>query len=115
MAGSSQPQTLKEEWFFCLMRRSQLFSVPSVVSFLSKSGLVLRRNFKLRLFFHCLGLSSLGGAIFLQSLVFSGIVAHEIFIGVEHNIAILYSELFLTVLAITYLGYLFWRFIISAI
>ena len=106
---------LKAEWVFCLMRRSQLFSVLSVISFLSKSGLVLRKNFKLRLFFHCLGLSGLGGAIFLQSLVFSGVVAHGIFMGVEHNIVMLYSELFLTVLAITYLGYLFWRFIISAI
>jgi hypothetical protein len=62
-----------------------------------------------------LGLSSLSAAIFLQSLVLSNIIERGIFMGIEHDIAVLYSEIFLTVLAITYLIYLFWRFIVSAI
>ena len=89
------------------------FSISSAFGFLSKNVLMIRKNFGLRLFLHCMGISSLGAAIFLQSLVLGGILERGIFIGIEQNIIILYSELFLTALAITYLGYLFWRFIVS--
>jgi hypothetical protein len=61
------------------------------------------------------GLSILGAALFLQSLVLSGILERGYFMGIEQNLAVLYSEIFLTALAITYLVYLFWRFVVSAI
>jgi hypothetical protein len=61
------------------------------------------------------GLSILSAALFLQSLVLSGILERGYFMGIEQNLAVLYSEIFLTALAITYLVYLFWRFVVSAI
>jgi hypothetical protein len=100
---------------FLRKKNGNLFSVSSILSFLSKCRFIIRKNFKLRLFLHCVGLSILGAALFLQSLVLSGILERGYFMGIEQNLAVLYSEIFLTALAITYLVYLFWRFVVSAI
>ena len=63
---------------------------------------------------HALGLCSVGSALFLQSTVFTSILQNGYFRGIENNPAILYSEIGLTGLAITYFGYLFLRFVFSA-
>jgi hypothetical protein len=68
-------------------------------------------NKKLRLLAHGLGLSSLGGAIFLQSTVFASILQNGHFRGVEQNPIILYSEIVLTGIAITYFAYMLIRLI----
>ncbi len=72
----------------------------------------LKRHFKVRLFLHCLGLSALGGALFLQGIVLSGIAGNGYFIGIEQNVGILSSELALTVFAIGYLVYLVWHVVV---
>ena len=72
-------------------------------------------NFKLRIVFHCFGISVLGAALFLQSSVLRGIIEQGYFIGTEKNPIILYSEVTLTAMAVTYLVYLLWRFVISKI
>jgi len=61
----------------------------------------------LRLVFHSLGLSCLGGAVFLQILVFKDIATQGYFIGVERNPAILFFEVGLTVFSVIYLLHLF--------
>ncbi len=66
-----------------------------------------------RVLFHTLGLSCLGGAIFLQVLVFSGIVGQGYFVAVEKNIAILGFEVVLTVFAMVYFVYIYQRLIRS--
>ena len=63
--------------------------------------------------FHTLGLSCLGGAIFLQSLVFAGITQQGYFTAVEQNSAILSFEVVLTVFAIIYFVYIYQRLIRS--
>lgn len=68
---------------------------------------------RLRVLIHGVGLSSLGSALFLQSTVFTSILKNGYFRGVENNPAILYSEIALTGIAITYFGYMFVRFIFS--
>jgi len=68
---------------------------------------------KLSVVIHGLGLSSLGGALFLQTLVFSSILQNGYFRGIEHNQFILNSEIALTAFAITYFAYMFIRFIFS--
>jgi hypothetical protein len=70
-----------------------------------------RVNKKLRLLAHGIGLSSLGSAIFLQSTVFTSILQNGYFRGVEQNPIILYSEIVLTGIAITYFGYMLIRLI----
>lgn len=72
----------------------------------------LRRHFKLRLLFHCSGLSALGAALYLQSLVLSGIFENGYFMGIEQNFAVLSFELFLTAFGIAYLAYLVWFVVI---
>ena len=67
----------------------------------------IRTNGTLRLLFHSLGLSCLGGAVFLQILVFKDIVLQGYFFGVEHNPFIRQFELGLTIFAIIYLAYLY--------
>jgi hypothetical protein len=57
----------------------------------------------------------LGAALFLQSSVLGGILKQGYFLGIEKNPIVLYSEVALTAMAITYLVYLLWRFIISNI
>jgi hypothetical protein len=65
----------------------------------------------LKVVIHFLGLSSLGGALFLQTTVFMDIFQNGYFSGVESNKVILSSEIALTAFAITYLGYMFIHFI----
>lgn len=62
---------------------------------------------RLRMVFHSLGLSCLGGAVFLQILVFKDILQQGYFLGVEKNPVILESEIALTVFAVVYLIHLY--------
>jgi len=62
---------------------------------------------------HSLGLSCLGGAIFLQILVFTGILQHGYFMAVENNPTILAFEIALTFFAFVYFAYLYQRLIRS--
>ncbi len=61
----------------------------------------------MRLIFHSLGLSCLGGAVFLQILVFKDIVQQGYFMGIEKNPVILQLEVALTVFAVIYLVHLY--------
>ncbi|MGQ9551504.1 MAG: hypothetical protein ACUVUE_03660 [Candidatus Bathycorpusculaceae bacterium] len=63
--------------------------------------------------FHNLGLSCLGGAIFLQILVFSDILQRGYFVAVEKNLAILALEIALTAFALIYFVYIYQRLIRS--
>jgi hypothetical protein len=63
--------------------------------------------------FHTLGLSCLGGALFLQILVFSDIFQHGYFMAVERNPAILTFEIALTAFALVYFIYMYQRFMRS--
>jgi len=63
--------------------------------------------------FHTVGLSCLGGAIFLQILVFTDILTNGYFMAVEHNFAILTFEVLLTVFSFIYFIYIYQRFIRS--
>jgi len=65
----------------------------------------------MRLLFHSLGLSCLGGAIFLQVLVFSDIFMHGYFMAVENNPAVLAFEIALTAFALIYFVYIYQRLI----
>ncbi len=60
-----------------------------------------------------MGLSCVGGAIFLQALVFSGIVQQGYFMAVEKNMIILSFEVILTVFATIYFVYVYQRLIRS--
>jgi hypothetical protein len=62
---------------------------------------------------HTLGLSCLGGAIFLQILVFTDILQHGYFMAVENNPAILILEIILTAFAVVYFVYLYQHLIRS--
>lgn len=68
---------------------------------------------RMRTLFHVLGLSCLGGAIFLQILVFADILQHGYFMAIENNPAILSLEIVLTVFAFIYFIYIYQRFIRS--
>jgi len=68
---------------------------------------------RIRVFFHSLGLSCLGGAIFLQILVFMDILQHGYFTAVENNPTILIFEIVLTAFALIYFIYIYQRFIRS--
>lgn len=68
---------------------------------------------RLLLFIHSLGLSCLGGAIFLQILVFTDILQHGYFMAVENNSVILAFEIALTFFAFIYFIYMYQRFIRS--
>ncbi|MCD6445246.1 hypothetical protein J7L49_00460 [Candidatus Bathyarchaeota archaeon] len=72
-----------------------------------------RKNQKIHMLFHSLGLSCLGGAIFLQILVFTDILQHGYFMAVENNPAILMFEICLTIFAFIYFIYIYQRFIRS--
>lgn len=61
----------------------------------------------MRLVFHSIGLSCLGGAVFLQILVFKDIVQQGYFMGIEKNPIILQLEVALTVFAVVYLIHLY--------
>jgi hypothetical protein len=62
-----------------------------------------------RLAFHCLGLSCIGGAVFLQILVFTGIVQQGYFRAAEGNSLILGLEVALTAFACVYFVYVYQR------
>ncbi len=64
---------------------------------------------RMRFVFHSLGLSCLGGAIFLQILVFADILQHGYFMAVEQNPAVLAFEVALTVFAAFYFIYIYQR------
>ncbi len=64
---------------------------------------------RMRFVFHSLGLSCLGGAIFLQILVFADILQHGYFMAVEQNPAILGFEVALTGFAAVYFIYIYQR------
>ncbi|MEM3641589.1 MAG: hypothetical protein QXH37_06695 [Candidatus Bathyarchaeia archaeon] len=73
----------------------------------------IKPNRLIQVLFHSLGLSCLGGAIFLQILVFADILKHGYFMAVENNHAILIFEIFLTVFALIYFVYIYQRLIRS--
>jgi hypothetical protein len=64
---------------------------------------------RMRFVFHSLGLSCLGGALFLQILVFADILQHGYFMAVEQNPAILAFEVELTAFAAVYFVYIYQR------
>ena len=64
---------------------------------------------KMILIFHSLGLSCLGGAIFLQILVFADIMNKGYFIAAENNSIILTLEVGLTAFASLYFIYIYQR------
>jgi len=68
---------------------------------------------RMRVLFHSIGLSCLGGAIFLQILVFTDILQHGYFIAVENNPTILIFEILLTAFSLIYFIYMYQRFIRS--
>jgi hypothetical protein len=72
-----------------------------------------RLDNRLRVLFHAFGLSCLGGAIFLQALVFTDILQHGYFTAVEHNPVVLSFEIVLTVFALAYFVFMYQRFIRS--
>jgi hypothetical protein len=68
---------------------------------------------RIRVLFHTLGLSCIGGAIFLQILVFADILQHGYFRAIENNPVILMLEIALTTFALIYFIYIYQRFIRS--
>jgi hypothetical protein len=68
---------------------------------------------RIRVLLHSLGFSCLGGAIFLQILVFTDILQHGYFKAIENNPAILTLEIGLTGFALVYFIYIYQRFIRS--
>lgn len=66
---------------------------------------------KASLVIHSLGLSCLGGAIFLQILVFSNILLQGYFRAVEGNPVILTLEIALTAFSAIYFAYVYQRLI----
>ena len=70
-------------------------------------------NRRIHFVFHGLGLSCVGGAIFLQILAFSSILYQGYFKAVEKNPAILSAEIALTAFALIYFIYIYQRMIRS--
>jgi hypothetical protein len=68
---------------------------------------------RIRVLFHVLGLSCLGGAVFLQILVFTDILQQGYFMAVESNLVILMFEMALAAFALIYFVYVYQRFIRS--
>jgi hypothetical protein len=54
-----------------------------------------------------------GGAIFLQMLMFTDILEQGYFRAIEQNAVILWSEIFLTIFALIYFVYMYARFVLS--
>jgi hypothetical protein len=73
--------------------------------------MTLDSTFSRRIYFvfHGLGLSCIGGAIFLQILTFSSILFHGYFKAVETNPTILSLEIVLTAFALIYFIYMYLR------
>ena len=72
-------------------------------------------NHRISLLIHSVGLSCLGGAIFLQLLVFSDILVQGYFRAVETNPAILTLEITLTVFTAFYFLYIYQKVIRSSL
>ncbi len=70
-------------------------------------------NRRAQVLFHSLGLSCLGGALFLQILVFTDILQRGYFMAVENNPAILALEIVLTAFASIYFVFMYQRFLRS--
>jgi membrane protein implicated in regulation of membrane protease activity len=68
-------------------------------------------NHRISLVIHSLGLSCLGGAIFLQILVFSAILTQGYFKAVETSPSILSLEMILTAFTAIYFIYVYQRVI----
>ncbi len=66
---------------------------------------------RVRVVLHIIGLSFLGGALFLQILVFAGILQHGYFMAVEQNPAVLTFEIIATAFAVIYFSYVFQRIV----
>ncbi|MGQ9545285.1 MAG: hypothetical protein ACUVQX_05815 [Candidatus Bathycorpusculaceae bacterium] len=73
----------------------------------------MKFNRQILMLIHTLGLSCLGGAIFLQILVFTDILQQGYFMAVENNPAILFLEIILTAFALIYFIYIYQRLIRS--
>jgi len=71
------------------------------------------KNRRLRQIIHSLGFSCIGGAIFLQILVFMGILRKGYFMAVENNIFILTVEVILTFFGLVYFFYIYRWFLKS--
>ena len=61
--------------------------------------------FGLLLAFHCIGISCLAGAVFLQVMVLMDITTQGFFFGVEKNPLILNAEIAVTIFCVVYLLY----------
>ncbi len=72
-----------------------------------------RLNKRLKQIIHSLGFSCLGGAIFLQLLVFLDILRQGYFMAVENNQAILTLEISLAFFALIYYLYMYRNFMRS--
>lgn len=70
-------------------------------------------NNRVRMLLNTLGMSCLGGSVFLQILVFTDILQHGFFIAVEKNLAILTLEVALTIFTLIYFVIKYLRFLIS--
>jgi hypothetical protein len=68
---------------------------------------------KMRFFIHNVGLSCLGGAIFLQILVFATIAQNGYFMAIENNPMILALEVGLAAFALIYFVYIYQRLVRS--
>jgi len=64
---------------------------------------------------HTVGISCLGGAVFLQCLVFSDIFQHGYFSAVEGNPGILSLEMVLTVVTVFYYVIFIWRKFLNSV
>ena len=64
---------------------------------------------RVRIVFHSIGLSCLGGAICLQILMFLTILQHGYFKAIESNSTILYAEIALTGFTAAYFTYFYQR------
>ena len=73
-----------------------------------------KNSSRLRILLHTLGLSCLGGTLFLQILVFADILFYGRFIAIENNPIVLTFEITLTTYAIGYFAYLYRKFLIQA-
>jgi hypothetical protein len=82
---------------------------------LFKIAMTASRGFdrRIRVLFHSLGLSCIGGAIFLQVLVFTDIFQRGYFMAVEKNPTVLTFEVCLTAFALAYFLYIYQHLIRS--
>jgi len=64
---------------------------------------------KIKMFAHALGLSAIGASLFLEVMVFRGILGQGYFRGVESNPFVVCFEIILVIIAFLYYGYLLGR------